>query len=253
MSPSTPLSHRIQHNPGELKTSGLASDYATLVGHGTPPARATPARGAFPGHGQISALMSARRTLVTLACIALLALLALGLSELPRGASTDGSVARLTRAQVDALLAGSPPPLRALHAESGRLLGGGARALRARLLALKGYPVVINKWASWCEPCQAESPAFERVSAEYGRRVAFLGIDSRDPSHAGPVAFLSRFPLSYPSYYDRSGALGEQVTDSSGTPVTVFIARDGRQFIWQGQFPSAAKLAQDVRRYALEA
>ncbi len=198
--------------------------------------------------------MSTRRTIAVIACVAVVALIAAGLSELPGGSGTSGSTGpRPTPAQVSALLAGSPPPLARLHAQANRLLGGGAGALHARLAALKGYPVVINKWASWCEPCRAEYPAFQRVSAEYGRRVAFLGIDSGDSTRTDPIAFLARFPVSYPSYYDHSDELGEQITDSSGTPVTVFIGRDGKQFIWQGQFPSAAKLAQDVQRYALDA
>jgi cytochrome c biogenesis protein CcmG/thiol:disulfide interchange protein DsbE len=198
--------------------------------------------------------MTTRRAIVTLACVALAAVIAVGVSELPGSSGTSGSTgARLTPAQMHALLAGSPPPLAALHAQANTLLEGGAGALRARLANLKGYPVVINKWASWCEPCRAEYPAFQRVSAEYGRQVAFIGIDSGDSNHSDPSAFLAKFPVSYPSYYDHSGALGEQVTDSSGTPVTVFIGRDGKQFIWQGQFPSAAKLAQDVQGYALNA
>lgn len=194
-----------------------------------------------------------RRFAVALACLVLAVPIAVGLSRLPGGSHTEGSTAtRLTSARVNALLAGSPAPLAALHAQASKLLNGGASALHARLAALKGYPVVINKWASWCGPCKEEFGAFQQVSAEYGRRVAFLGIDSEDTSRTEAATFLRSFPVSYPSYYDQSGELGEQITDSSSTPATVFIARDGQRFIWQGQFPSAAKLAQDVRRYALD-
>jgi cytochrome c biogenesis protein CcmG/thiol:disulfide interchange protein DsbE len=193
-----------------------------------------------------------RRTIPALACVAVAALIAVGVAELPHGSSTGGAPARLTAAQTRALLAGSPPPLAALHAQGGTLLEGGARALDARLSALRGYPVVINKWASWCVPCKEEFGAFQRASATYGRQVAFIGIDSEDPNRAEALAFLRSFPVSYPSYYDRSGQLGQQITDSPFTPVTVFIARDGRRFPRQGQYPSAAKLEQDIRRYALE-
>ena len=126
--------------------------------------------------------------------------------------------------------------------------------LHARLAALRGYPVVINKWASWCVPCKAELGAFQRASAEYGRRVAFIGIDSADTSRDDGAAFLRSFPVSYPSYYDKSGHLGEEITDSASTPVTVFIARDGHlSFIRQGQYPSVGKLRRDVEQYALDA
>jgi thiol-disulfide isomerase/thioredoxin len=197
--------------------------------------------------------MTIRRTIVVLACLAVAALIAVGVAELPGGSSTNGTTsARLTPAQTSLLLAGSPPALAALHTQGGALLDGGARALHARLAALKGYPVVINKWASWCVPCKQEFEAFQRASAEYGRRVAFLGLDSGDTSHADGVAFLRSFPVSYPSYYDPSGSLGEEITDSPFTPVTLFIARDGRRFPRQGQYPSLAKLKRDVQRYALE-
>ena len=194
-----------------------------------------------------------RRAVATIAGLALLVLIAVGVVELPGGSHSGDASVRLTRAQTSALLAGSPAALAALHAQAGEVLNGGASALHARLAALKGYPVVINKWASWCVPCREERGAFQRAAAEYGRRVAFLGIDSGDAGRADARSFLRSFPMSYPSYYDHSGELGEQITDSSFTPVTVFLARDGHRFIYQGQFPSVAKLEQDIRRYALNA
>jgi thiol-disulfide isomerase/thioredoxin len=198
--------------------------------------------------------MSSRRAIVTLACLAVAGLIAVGVSELPGGSSSPDTsgTARLTGAQVGALLAGSPAPLAALHEQGGKLLGGGGRSLRAQLAALKGYPVVINKWASWCVPCKEEFPAFQRASAEYGRRVAFIGLDSGDSGRADGEAFLKSFPVSYPSWYDPSGALGEQITDSSFTPVTVFIPVHGKPYIRQGQYPSLTKLRADIQRYALD-
>ncbi len=197
--------------------------------------------------------MTARRALLGLTVLALIVLIAIGVTQLPSSPSSDGkAAARLTTAQTRALLAGSPVPLAALHAQAGMLLEGGSPALHARLSALKGYPVVINKWASWCVPCQEESAAFQRVSAEYGARVAFIGIDSEDPHRTDGAAFLKSFPVSYPSYYDKSGSLGLQVTDSTFRPATVFIPAHGRAYIREGEYPSAAKLKRDVQRYALD-
>lgn len=196
--------------------------------------------------------MISRRAILTLACLAVAGLIAVGVAELPGGSSTDTTrTTQLTRAQVGALLAGSPPPLATLHAQGGELLDGGAKTLHARLAALKGYPVVINKWASWCVPCKEEFPAFQRASAEYGKRVAFIGLDSGDSGKADAQAFLRSFPVSYPSWYDPSGSLGEQITDSSFTPVTVFIPVHGKPYPRQGQYPSLAKLKADIQRYAL--
>ncbi len=160
---------------------------------------------------------------------------------------------RLTLAEMQTRLSGSPATLAALHSQAGRVLPGGLPALRARLASLRGTPMVINKWASWCAPCRAEFGAFQHVSVSRGREVAFIGIDSGEASPADARKFLKSFPVSYPSYYDKSGRAGEAITDSTFTPVTVFYDRHGSLFIHQGPYPSVAKLEQDIDRYALDA
>jgi thiol-disulfide isomerase/thioredoxin len=196
--------------------------------------------------------MSLRRLSLAGAAIALLALLAVGLVQLAGSSrSSSGGRSRLTLAQMRRELAGSPPLLAALHAQAGELLPGALPALRARLASLRGHAVVINKWASWCAPCRAEFGAFQLASVALGRSVAFLGIDSADSDRASARAFLRSFPVSYPSYYDPSGKAGIALTDSSFTPVTVFIDARGGQYIHQGPYASAAELERDTRRYAL--
>jgi cytochrome c biogenesis protein CcmG, thiol:disulfide interchange protein DsbE len=192
-----------------------------------------------------------RRTLAVLSGLVLLALLAVGLVQLSRSSQAPAAPSGLTVTQMQARLAGSPPALAALHAQAGELLPGDTHALHARLASLRGEPVVINKWASWCEPCRAESGVFQRAAVSLGREVAFIGLDSGDTSSSDARRFLRNFPQSYPSYYDHSGSLGEALTDSSFTPVTVFYNRAGGQYIRQGPYLSVAKLEEDVRRYAL--
>jgi cytochrome c biogenesis protein CcmG/thiol:disulfide interchange protein DsbE len=184
------------------------------------------------------------------AIAAVLVVLVLGLLQLHGSAAPTPS--KLTLTQMRARLAGSPGPLAALHAQASEIVSGGLPALRARLAALRGTPVVINKWASWCEPCREELGAFQRVSVSRGHEVAFLGIDSND-SRDHALAFLRAFPVSYPSFYDPSGQAGLAITDSGNTPVTVFVNRSGGEFIHQGPFLSVAKLEAAVRRYALDA
>jgi cytochrome c biogenesis protein CcmG, thiol:disulfide interchange protein DsbE len=198
--------------------------------------------------------MTMARIPIAAAVLALVALLVVGLIDLTRSSTgPTPSAAGLTIAQMRQRLAGAPAPLAALHTQANQLLPGGLVALRGRLEALRGHPVVINKWASWCEPCRAEFGAFQRASLAEGRQVAFIGIDSGDSSRSDALAFLRSFPVSYPSYYDRSGEAGTAITDSTFTPVTVFYDRRGRQYIHQGPYQSAGKLERDVRRYALDA
>jgi cytochrome c biogenesis protein CcmG, thiol:disulfide interchange protein DsbE len=197
--------------------------------------------------------MAPKRALVTLLALATVALLGVGLAQLLETGSGVKPLAKLTVAQMRSRLAGSPAPLASLHAQAGQVLAGGEGALRRRLGKLAGYPVVVNKWASWCVPCRSEFGAFQHAAVDFGRQVAFVGIDSGDTSRSSAEAFLRSTPVSYPSYYDASGQLGLAVTDSSFTPVTVFIAKDGRRYVHQGPYPSLQKLERDVRRYALNA
>jgi cytochrome c biogenesis protein CcmG, thiol:disulfide interchange protein DsbE len=193
-------------------------------------------------------------TAVAGAASVLAVVLTIAVAELPKnGASSPQQPVQLTKAQVQIRLAGSPPALAALHAQGGELLAGGASAWHAQLQALTGLPLVVNKWASWCVPCQGERVVFQHAATSWGRRVAFLGLDSGDSSRGDAETFLKKTPMSYPSYYDASGALGRAVTDSSFTPVTVFVAKGGGRYIHQGPYTSVRALEHDIERYAVGA
>jgi cytochrome c biogenesis protein CcmG/thiol:disulfide interchange protein DsbE len=198
--------------------------------------------------------MTRTRLLIGSAVIALGVLLVIGLVQLAGNPNSTQSqqLQQLSMAQMHAALVGSPPALAALHNQASQLLNGGRPALGARLKTLRGEPLVLDKWASWCGPCQAEFGLFQHASVSLGHSVAFIGIDSSDPSRSEALAFLRAHPVSYPSYYDPSGSLGEAFTESSSMPVTVFYNRDGGRYIRQGAYPNLAKLEADVKRYALD-
>jgi cytochrome c biogenesis protein CcmG/thiol:disulfide interchange protein DsbE len=148
-------------------------------------------------------------------------------------------------------LAGSPAPLAALHRQADQLLPGGKDAYEGRIAALRGYPAVVNVWASWCGPCRFEFPHFQRAAADYGKRVAFLGIDTQDSDDAAST-FLEEAPVPYPSYTDPSKEIGEAIGASLGLPDTAFYDRSGKLvYLKQGPYDDAAELRADIERYAL--
>jgi cytochrome oxidase Cu insertion factor (SCO1/SenC/PrrC family)/thiol-disulfide isomerase/thioredoxin len=145
-------------------------------------------------------------------------------------------------------LAGSPPPLASLHRQAGQLLGG-VQDLRARLRALRGYPVVINAWASWCVPCRSEFGLFASASARYGRRVAFIAADTSD-SAGDARAFLAQHPVSYPSYQTTTTDLSS-LAAIEGLPTTIFIDAAGKvTYVHVGQYDAQGTLDQDISSYA---
>jgi thiol-disulfide isomerase/thioredoxin len=148
-------------------------------------------------------------------------------------------------------LAGSPAPLAAIHRQADDLLPGGTDAYEKRIASLRGYPVVVNVWASWCGPCRFEFPLLQRLSAEYGKRVAFLGVDSQDSDDAART-FLSEAPVPYPSYTDPDESIAASIGATVGLPDTAFYDRKGNlDYLKQGPYGKHAELRADVVRCAL--
>lgn len=119
------------------------------------------------------------------------------------------------------------------------------------LTRLRGYPVVVNEWASWCDNCRAEAAAFQVASVEFGKRVAFLGVDVED--HGTPARqLLARTLPAYPSYSDPHQAIASSLEAVGYYPQTLFYdARGQRTIDHGGPYLTAAALEHDVRRYAL--
>jgi cytochrome c biogenesis protein CcmG, thiol:disulfide interchange protein DsbE len=180
----------------------------------------------------------------------LLALLALSLAVAGCGQSTPRSAAPKTAGAERTAFAGAPAPLASLHRQANQLLGGGPTAFEARLRSLRGYPVVVNKWASWCPPCRAEFPFFQRESLRRAGRVAFVGVDSNDNDEAAR-RFLRKLPLTYPSYRDPKLGIAAVFRGVEAFPTTAFYDRSGRlSFVHLGAYATRGKLAADIARYA---
>lgn len=178
------------------------------------------------------------------------ALLLLGVLLVAGCGSQEGDVKAPTPAQARAELAGSPAALAALHRQAAQLLDGGLDAYQARLTTLRGRPVVVNAWASWCPPCRAEMPYFARLATRNGRRIAFVGVNVNDVD-ARARAFLKTHYVPYPSYVDPHNQIADAIGVRIGLPTTVFYRRDGEvAYVHQGPYRDEAALAADVRRYA---
>jgi thiol-disulfide isomerase/thioredoxin len=197
--------------------------------------------------------MSRRTLLLSLGALALIVVVAIGLSQSIGTSNGTNEVvpAKQSAADVQRALAGAPAPLASLHRQANELLTGDKDVVKARLASLKGRPAVVNKWASWCGPCRAEFPFLQRASVAYGKRVAFLGLNAGDNRDAAK-RFLARYPVSYPSYEDPNEKTAFALGASTNFPITVFYDRSGKQaFIHQGGYASEAALVKDIRRYAL--
>lgn len=130
----------------------------------------------------------------------------------------------------------------ALNATEAPLLPTDAQALpdvdperfEALLSQLRGTPVLVNVWGSWCGPCTREAPALRAASEKYGDRVQFLGIDILD-DRPSAREFMSRYGWRYPSLFDVRGAVRDAL-GYIGQPITlIYDERGDLSFEWQGE------------------
>jgi len=104
------------------------------------------------------------------------------------------------------------------------LLNGG----QITLSGLRGQPVVLNVWATWCPPCRQEMPALEKVYNDFkeqGLVLIGMNLTSQD-SEKTVAAFVQEFGLSFPIALDRDGTVQKKYK-ISGYPTTFFIDREG--------------------------
>lgn len=138
----------------------------------------------------------------------------------------------------------SPAGIAAENAATAELLPTDAAALPEVDLAayetligqLRGTPVVVNIWGSWCGPCREEAGTLADAHARYGDRVQFLGVDILD-SRAAARDFMREFGWTYPSLFDPPGAVRDGL-GLLGQPVTLFYDRSGELADgWTGPIP----------------
>ena len=146
--------------------------------------------------------MGARSFAITLAVLALIGLLAFGLT-------TKGS---------DALAVGEPVPDTELP-----VLGGSDNG---SLADYRGDWVLVNVWASWCGPCRDESPALQEFHDRHsGDGFTVLGIDTEDTTEAG-LEFVDEFELTYPQLHDGPGEYKDEL-ETTGVPESFLVDPEG--------------------------
>ncbi len=167
-----------------------------------------------------------RRRLLALAvagCLAILAAAALWvrLASVPGGRAVP-AFPPLPEA---ATLVGHPAPdfaLPILSDAAGATPAGG----RLSLHSLRGRPVVLNFWASWCAPCRAETPLLVRLHKLYGPRgVAFVGVDTEDEA-ADARRFVGQYHVDYTIVVSSDEKLMSAYA-IPGLPTTIFVGPDG--------------------------
>jgi DsbE subfamily thiol:disulfide oxidoreductase len=93
--------------------------------------------------------------------------------------------------------------------------------------ALRGRPIVLNFWASWCAPCRQEAEVLEQFAREYGPLgVTFVGVNVWDNADKARV-FLEEYGVSYLNGADDAGSAAVDY-GLTGLPETYFVDRDGR-------------------------
>lgn len=173
------------------------------------------------------------------------------------GSDGDGGGGESAASGTTAESAQTPPPkekgvpkaLSANRAQANEILDEGT--LDQKLAELKGYPIVVNQWASWCEPCRAELPFFADAANSAAGEVAFLGIDMQDNLDSAEE-FLTEVPIPFPSVFDPTAAAIGSLGGGIVSPTTVFIDEKGEIVeVFQGAYATRDQLEADIERNLL--
>jgi len=117
------------------------------------------------------------------------------------------------------------------------------------LSTLRGTPMVLNMWATWCGPCRQEAPYLAEVSAGLEGDLRFLGVDVADPDPGAALEFAGREGWTYPHVADPDRTFASAL-GVAGLPQTLFVDAEGRVvYRHAGALTSADQLRGLVRQH----
>jgi cytochrome c biogenesis protein CcmG/thiol:disulfide interchange protein DsbE len=158
-----------------------------------------------------------------LAAAAFVALLVYGLTTKATNSTIDDALSRGEAVAAPGFTLSSLADGRDAGGAWSRAAADGEVSLRE----LRGTPLVLNFWASWCDPCRAEATRLERAWKQRpSHGVLFLGLDAQD-AREDARDFISQFSLTFPHVRD-PGNDTQRAWGVTGLPETYFIAADGR-------------------------
>ena len=125
------------------------------------------------------------------------------------------------------------------------------RGPAVHLSALRGVPMVVNLWGSWCGPCQKETPFLQQAHQRLGSAVRFLGVDTEDSADSAlDFAAHVRPPMRYPSVVDDDKTVLLSVHGPSAVPMTLFVDSNGHVVhLSIKSYDSVGAVLGDVARY----
>lgn len=183
--------------------------------------------------------------------------------DAPRPASTIGTallvlalaagfalIPRATKGCEAASLDEEAPPFKARVVANAESLAAslGAAPPTVELGALKGHPVVLDFWATWCRPCQAESPIVNTIAQRYkDKGLVVVGVNTSDEDGLAE-SFVKRKRLQFPVVYDEGNAIAKAYGVSS-LPTLVVVSKTGRVVAIRRGVTSDSALDEIVRRY----
>jgi thiol-disulfide isomerase/thioredoxin len=175
------------------------------------------------GAGSVSTAVLASPPVLALVLIALLALAACDArgSAAPAGPEQTTAVApfRPCPASGPAPSTAAPGGKSVADLNLPCFVGGTSVALRGL-----GQPAVINLWASWCGPCRAELPEFQRLADRANGKVAVLGVVTAD-NRSAAASLAADLDITFPTLFDASSQLKHSVAPV--LPVTLFVDANG--------------------------